>query len=371
MESVAHKPCTLRKSNFELLRLLAIIMIIAHHIAYHSNFDFATDSITINRLWIQWIRLGGKIGVNLFVLISGYFLITAPSVKLNKILKLWLQIFTYLAGIYLLFVLFNPQSLGLKTLIKNILPISFSQWWFASAYLVLYLLSPYVNKLLRSLNQKEYLHLLMLLMLIWCIIPTFLNRTWQSNKLLWFIFLYALAGYIRLYVDLSKIRSGRAILIACAIMLLTFCTAVLMDLLGLKIHYFATHAAFFYNIQKLPVLLASLLLFIGFASVNIGYVPWINVLSPACFGIYLIHDNHYIRKLLWNTLFQNAAHQNSNFLIVYTLIQVAVVFAACALLELFRIHVVERAYSKPLAKLSNQLDQKLNRFFALNIFNKL
>lgn len=47
-------------------------------------------------------RWGGKIGVNVFVLISGYFLIIAPKIKISKVIKLWLQIAFYFMGFSLL-----------------------------------------------------------------------------------------------------------------------------------------------------------------------------------------------------------------------------------------------------------------------------
>ena len=60
-----------RKSNFELLRILAMLRIIGHHFSVHGDAVFATDVLTVNRLWMQCIEIGGKLGVNIFVLISG------------------------------------------------------------------------------------------------------------------------------------------------------------------------------------------------------------------------------------------------------------------------------------------------------------
>ena len=49
-----------RFSNIELLRIIAMIMIVASHFSEHGNFNCPMNTITINRLWIQF--LGG--GVN-------------------------------------------------------------------------------------------------------------------------------------------------------------------------------------------------------------------------------------------------------------------------------------------------------------------
>ena len=79
-----------RQSNFEFLRILAIIMIIFHHIAVHGN--FSNPDVT-SYLFIVLMQMGGKIGVNIFILISGYFLIKSEKIKIKKILKLWGQMF--------------------------------------------------------------------------------------------------------------------------------------------------------------------------------------------------------------------------------------------------------------------------------------
>lgn len=360
-----------RESNIELLRIIAMIMIVAHHIAVHSGFGFATDSISVNKLWIQFIQMGGKIGVNIFVLISGYFSITANSVKIKKLIMLWLQIFTYSAGIFLIIVTLSPQAFGIKAFVENVLPITSARWWFASTYFVLYLLSPYINKLLHALAKKEYQRLLVLLFLCWCIVPTVLNADLQSNALLWFVFLYALAGYLRLHFDMNTIKSGKCILIALAVILITFSSVIVFDILGIKIAFFAAYATFFYDMQKLPILIISLMLFMGFANAKIGYVPFINVISSTCFGVYLIHDNDYIRNLLWHRIFQNAAYQNSPFLILYTLMEIVIVFAVCAMLEWLRIHLLEKVYVKPVDNFSSWVSKRLENFFSADIFEKI
>ena len=359
-----------RKSNIELLRVVAMIMIIAHHIAVHSQFSFASDSITINKLWIQFIQMGGKIGVDIFVLISGYFLITSNGIKTNKVIKLWLQIFTYSTGIFLAVVLVSPQSFGIKELVKNVLPITFSRWWFASTYFVLYVISPYINILLKSFDKKGYQRFLVLLFFCWCIVPTFLGEAWESNSLLWFVFLYALAGYVRIHIDINSIMSGGCILVAIVTMALTFLSVIIFDILGLKIAFMAAHATFFYNMQSLPILIISVMLFVGFANADIGCVPFINVISSTCFGIYLLHDNNYIRMFLWSTIFQNANYQKSGFLIPYTLMQLVIVFVICSTIELLRIHLIEKMYLRLIDNVSNGVNKKIEKLFSHRIFEK-
>ena len=222
-----------------------MLLIVAHHFSVHGGFEFAADTITLNRLWIQFIQIGGKIGVNVFVLISGYFLVTAPGNKTDKLLKLWLQIFTYSAVIFIVFAAAGATSPSARDIIKAALPITFSQWSFASAYFVLYLLSPFVNKLLNALGKRDYRLLLCILTVCWCIVPTFTAKLFESNYLLWFIYLYSLAGYLRIHADTEKLSARLCLLCALCITMPTFLSTVVFDQLGKKIAFFASHATFF------------------------------------------------------------------------------------------------------------------------------
>lgn len=79
-----------RQSNFELLRILCIVAIIANHYAIHPTWDFQNLPISFNRLLIQTTTLFGKPAVNCFVLISGYFLIESKCGRsVNALLKFW------------------------------------------------------------------------------------------------------------------------------------------------------------------------------------------------------------------------------------------------------------------------------------------
>ena len=96
-----------RNSSFELLRIIAMIFIIFHHFSVHGGFAFLPNDLSLNRVWIDFISMFGKVGVNLFVLISGYFLITkdGPLFDIKRLLKLWLPMILYSLIIYFLFVI--------------------------------------------------------------------------------------------------------------------------------------------------------------------------------------------------------------------------------------------------------------------------
>lgn len=66
-----------RNSNIELLRILMMITIIAHHYVINSGitelYDF--NNITGNMIFQQIFGFSGKTIINVFLLISGYFIV--------------------------------------------------------------------------------------------------------------------------------------------------------------------------------------------------------------------------------------------------------------------------------------------------------
>lgn len=359
-----------RQSNIELLRIIAMLMIIICHFSTHGGFQFPSGELTVNRLWTQCLTFGGNLGVDIFVLISGYFLIGSTAFRTDKALKLAIQIFTYSVLFLAVFTLAGANPYGIRMVINCLFPITYSGWWFASIYFVLYLISPYLNKLLRGLNKQDYQKMLALLTVCWCVIPTFTGSAYGSSYLLWFAYLYAVSAYIRLHVETIAIGPKAAFLGAFATMLTAGLAFVISDLLETKIPSAANLAVYVIHMQRLPTVLTALFLFLGFLQIDIGCNRAVNQISSATFGVYLIHENNFVRPFLWGTLFQNASFADSPFLIPYSFMAALAVFLCCTLIELFRIAVLEKHYMGLIKRVSLYIDSRIGRLFASELSHK-
>ena len=114
-----------RSSNFELLRIISMILIIAHHYAVHSGFSFDAASMSLHRFFVQFLSSGGKIGVNLFVLISGYFLLDS-TFRIKKAIRLFAEVLFYSAGITVFCFVTGLAPFSFNLLIRSFLPLSSS-----------------------------------------------------------------------------------------------------------------------------------------------------------------------------------------------------------------------------------------------------
>lgn len=335
-----------RNTSIELLRIISMIMIMFHHFAYHGNFEWNFNEVTLPHLWYDFILMGGKVGVDIFVLISGYFLIenTEKLFQPKKLLKFWGQVVFYSIMTYLLSVMLRLNAFEIKQLIKVCLPITYPGWWFASTYFMLYLIHPFLNKLLLGLSKTEYQYLILMMVLCWSIIPTATTQLFESNSLLWFVTLYGIAGYVNLYGGNQKLQSKHYFSLYFMVLIITYTVSTTFLFLGTKKEEWSTHAIDFFEIERLPILLMAITLFMGFVTLKMNYHKWINMIASATFGVYLIHDSSYIRYYLWTNIFKINQYQDSTFLILYSILVVFILYVSCTMIDLIRKKLVEKPY---------------------------
>lgn len=230
-----------------------------------------------------------------------------------------------------------------------------------------------LNVLLRNLDRKAYQNLLILLVICWSIIPTLFDVGFEGNNLLWFITLYAIAGYARLYGFNVKLTSKHYLLLFALFFVFTYSLNALFVVSGTKRASVAPYIRFYYGQEKLTILLISVSLFMAFAKLKMKYHKWINVLASATFGVYLLHDHQLVRKYIWVKIFHCADYRNSLILIPYSIAVVAAVYIICTLVDLLRQQTIERLYMKAVNRYADTLSKpfkKICEFFKRAIFGK-
>lgn len=331
-----------RMSNFELLRIISVILIIAHHYSVHGIWIDKTAGLSLNNAIIDFLAIGGKIGVSCFILITGYFNIkTTFSIK--KLFKLVFEVLFYSIGIFIIFNLFkiNGFDASLLIMIQSFLPITFSLYWFITLYIVIYMFSPYLNKLLFSLKKIELQKLILLLIIIGYIIPTFTTKNLGLGEFIIFITLYIIGGYLRIYYEnVKQLKYKKYLIYFIICYILIFVSQLLLELMATKYTFALDKINYFIGLNKLPVLITSLLLFGYIKNLNIKN-ELINHISQTSLGVYLIHDNYFVRILLWQFIFKNNNYYQTNFLFIHAVIAIILTFVICVIIDIIRIKIFE------------------------------
>lgn len=276
-----------RLSNIELLRILAMLMIMLIHLCCAIGSPNKNDFInhpyfSITRTSIEYISI---VGVNVFVLISGWFGITF---KWKRLFELYFQIFFF--GLLMLIwgLIVNKSSFSLGGLI-GMLTMGNNDYWFLKVYVMLYIISPVLNAYIENVSQKSFKTILIamgvFLFYYGWITPDSTKWLVKGYCLVWFCFLYLLSRYIRLYKTRLSQFSAKTDLI----IYLVF-TAILI-VFGILESYYQIDLKGRWNYYLNPfVLCPAIYLLLFFSKIRFSS-KIINTIAISSVAAFLLHAN--------------------------------------------------------------------------------
>lgn len=337
---------TQRQTGLDLLRIVSMLMIVTLHALRHGG---VLSSVTATGpvLFCWTLEALAFTGVNCFVLLSGYFLVRAEF-RLQRLWKLWAQVFFYSIGLYLIAVLCGAESFSVVQTAKFLLPTLLRKYWFFTTYVSLVLLSPFLNLLLVRLSRRQFQLLLAVLVGLFCVWPNLLAFSdllpfGDGRGVCWFVTLYCIAAYLRIY----PAEPGRAVCLAvffgCSLITSAehFLYLRFLDGTGFASLFgdAASHLpTLFYAYNSVPVFAASVALFLFFRSVTVRNARIRKAaarISALTFGVYLIHDHECVRKWLWGALHLKKYADSARIFWLVPVVCLAV-FAACIAVEQLR-----------------------------------
>ena len=270
-----------RLSNFELLRLVCMLMVVICHANGYVQAKDISGVAGFTKLAINQFCL---VCVNVFVMISGWFGIKA-SWKGAASLLFQVAFFTLLcyaaargSG--------HPASIR-----RNLLPgLLFGYgYWFVPSYLILYALSPILNAFSEQASEKSF-HTALIIFFLAEFIYGFILDTGHfayGFSPLAFIGLYLLAHYARKYPGkLFTLTKG------CDIAL--YLGFSFISIIGIWFGYKWFEMGFHLNHYDSPLaIIASLYFLLFFSKLNLENKV-INWFAISAFSIYLVHENSLV-----------------------------------------------------------------------------
>ena len=155
-----------RASNFELLRILAMLLILVLH-ANFLTFRFPSQVaihtrplLALGQVWSEALAI---VGVNVFILISGYFSIRA---RIKGIVNLLFQALFYTFGVYCTLMILGIEPFDQGTFVDSLMPLHRESEWFLPTYLSLMLFAPLLNAFVEHTDEQELRYYLLLFFLI-------------------------------------------------------------------------------------------------------------------------------------------------------------------------------------------------------------
>lgn len=353
------------------MRIAAMLMIIYYHLALHGiqlvneekAYEMWGQGSMVNKIITCLFLPGGEIGVALFFMISGYFLVSKKRASLRKTVLtalfygpvlVVLYVVLYFAGVV------NIQDGDLDHAFREcvslfINPVTGGSWWFVSAYFILILFLPVINGFISKLTPKGYLVTLIFFWAVWYAAARLGGSTWF--KLERAVFFYLLGGFIRKYCSDRNIRGRRLKYIFCFVV--SWFIFAVFSYQDSNMHLLENHTE---NIM-IPIIdafktaffvpVCAISIFRLFESMQIGYSRAVNQVAGTTFGIYLIHDFPLLRDFLWETVFHMDKWYSSRWFFFIALLTGICIFAAGSL--------IEAAREKWIMPLENQTADKILR----------
>lgn len=281
-----------RDSNMDLLRIIAMLMVMIFHADFKTlGYPSANEAIiypvsTFLRFFIEYSTL---ICVNVFVLISGWYGI---HYKTEKLLSFIFQILFFSVFIYIYALIAGyGDSPTIPVIIKL---LSFSQYWFAISYLVLYTFSPILNTFVDSAPRnviKKFLIVFFILQTIYGWLP-YVEQSWFNYGFspLSFLGLYVLGRYLRLFPSkFTSFDRNFDLFIYLVVTLVTAASAFFILRHGGKL----INLVYEFNFYTSPLaIVASVFFLLLFSKLRFTsrFISWIAV---SCFTVYLLHSSEY------------------------------------------------------------------------------
>lgn len=345
-----------------------MFFIVCFHCAYKSDISF--DVFTLNTFLIKLMWYLGELGVNLFMLVSGYFMVSGHF-RGNKVILLICQVLFYWFGSIILGCLTGilPPPAGIRDSILLLFPTLMGSYWYVTAYIVIYILSPWINQFIISISQKQYLKFILVMLILYSVIPTLfgligapVEGMLNYTRLVWLFVIYLIGAYLKLYpmnAFTLKPRFSLLVSIICAICMIIFTAFIgyfneFFYGLGLK------EWAYFWPPNTIPMVGLSIGLFGVFLNLKLPSSTVINRIASTTLGIYLLHDG-CLRNYIWLTIVNAGGHTSNALVVPYMFFAAACIFAVGIVIDLARQFIEKTTLLKLLkSEWWKQLSSSLN-----------
>lgn len=290
------KSVSQRSSNIEVLRIVAIILVITEHFTnYFGGMEFSDISFC-TKLFANIMLTVAICSVDVFLIISGYFSIKSQKRILGKpFTLLFLSVFYVLFELTFGAVFFHNADIS--RFLRALVPSNY----FVNIFCGLYFISPYINKFMLSLSKRGLNRMIIVLLVVLSIWPMFSNivinniyghqdginpigfsGSDRGMTLINFAFCYIIGAYIRL----TNIRILKCNKIRLCILLLLISFTTLLVMLFPHLRSMVVGVDSYDNIL---VLFTAVLVFMIFKNLNVKFSNTINQIASTTFGVYLVH----------------------------------------------------------------------------------
>ena len=317
-----------RRYGIDLLRILSMYLICILHVAGQGGvmIRYTQSPGAYYAVWV--LETAAYCAVNVYGMISGYVGVSARH-RPSRIVELWFTVFWYSALGTLIGVQIFHHPLEEGSLYQALLPASWKTYWYFSAYVGVFVLAPYLSKMVKALTDAERKALILSVFLLFTCL-TMVPRVAVSGadwlnlsagySFVWLALLYLTGASIRCLTDQTVCQGnipasangnrnekgdfyhrGKLfyLLLYLGMTLIAWGSKILIENHTRAVYGKALYGRLLSSYVAPTTFLAGLALLLLFSKVRIqaeAVKALIRFLSPLCFSVYLVQVQPYF----WN-----------------------------------------------------------------------
>ncbi len=336
-----------RDSSLELLRIFAMLLVVASHLACHSmgnGWKMWELPFSANQAWSIALGRWGNFGVELFVILSSYFMCDRQGIRSRKVFDLAFQTVTTCVVFFFFIRLTGLNMVGKKALLEEVLELFTSQnYWFIPAYIVFYAMIPFLQRV--STSGKGISFRVAVVWTVLSLVFRFYQGYWTPffGRVGQFAYLYFITAALKEAEEAARAKGRKGHFVARHAALGTLVCYALLVFEHCYSRWRSTNGLgpFTLYVDDFLTLYLEFSLFYLFKRLPVGQSRPINALAGTVFGVYLLHENflwmswkdHELFSILWDQLLQAGAWYGRPLFPVYYVCATLLVFAACAAAE--------------------------------------
>ena len=375
-QSVNQNQQTQRNIGVELARIIAIYFIINLHILYHGGPLFNSKILTPeNNLYVFFAALFNS-GVNIFGMISGF--VGYRSHKFGNLLHLLIQTSFYNYGIAYYFSKTRPEYRVDPNKNHFIYPAFIIDYWYFTAYFIMYFLLPLINSGINSMDKRKYgIFNFIVFLFFSCFYQIkhyskVLNNDLFSLKngfsYIWLLILYFFGGYFGKFNSTSRNRNKFLlfILLSSIIVIVTWYRTKLV-VNKIKFYNNSNGMKAEYTAPSCVIVAVCFIMMLTKLEIKINIIKKIiSFFGPLTYGIYLTHNHLIVRTKIIANNYRWLLNYHSYKLLLMEGFESFKIFMLCAFIDYIRFLIFKALRIKQICLLISSLFDKIcNGFLAI------
>lgn len=313
----------IRQSNLELLRIVAMMLVMYGHTIVRMH-PISQTEIYFGSILNVLTNLIATMGVGVFIAISGWFGI---RFRVNGLMKYLFQILFILWAVFGLAITFGYTELSLEGIKVSI--GLYDGYWFIIGYLGLYLISPMLNAFIDKATKREYQVLLLMLLLFQCVYSwlTAWYDYYNGYSIILFAVIYLTAAYFRRF-PVAWIEKHSHWLFLITVLVMTAIATLSLWKFG--------NAARQIRDDNPLVILGGILLLLSFKKLKF-HSKIVNWLAASCFTVYLTHYSPFVYPYLMSIMIDvYKQFDGICYCLIFSIVLIAV-YVCCTMIDQLRI----------------------------------